>query len=122
MYCIHRRCDPRACWWLRTVEPILGGCVRRSLLLHALYSFIIKEQLSDLYITPSDRSTDRSRDKVFFTTGAPRMMKENHDQIFSYALTAVSTGPIQCATRRVILCRNPVDCNHVSCRRLLRPY
>ena len=68
------------------------------------------------------RGGDRSRDKVFFTTRAPRMMKENHDQIFSYALTAVSTGPIQCATRRVILCRNPVDCNHVSCRRLLRPY
>ena len=65
---------------------------------------------------------DCSHDKVFFTTRPPRMMKENRDKIFSYALTAVSTGPIQCATRQVILCRNPVDCNHVSCRKLLRPY
>ena len=68
------------------------------------------------------RGGNRTRDKVFFTTRSPRMMKENPDQNFSYALTAVSTGPLQRATRRVILCRNPVDCNHVSCHRLLRPY
>ena len=58
---------------------------------------------------------DRSRPQIFYTSSSRK--KENRDQSFSrpYALTAVNAGLIQPSKSRVILCRNPADCNHASC-------